>query len=127
MPPTSGLNNRERVVPQNSESAQSVKIVESRANHRTVDFRFAELNRKIQRSIQDGVEIVRGVRVLPEIFGLNVEPWTELLLKAYVVLVASCWRERLNARRSKSAVAQPTGASGARYMGADHLRHPPDR
>ena len=72
IPPTSGLNGVTGYG-RYSERAKAVNVCERCAYQSAIDFRLAELDRKIQRRIQDGVEIVGPMRKFPEVFGLDTE------------------------------------------------------
>lgn len=78
------------------EGAKSVNVRECCPHQNAIDFRFAELDRKIQGRIQDGIEIVGPIREFPEVFGLDTELWTELLFNPNIELITSCGNKGLN-------------------------------
>ena len=79
-----------------SERAKAVNVCERCAHQRAIDFRFAELDRKIQRRIQDGVEIIGPVGEFPELFGLDTELRAELLLNSSIELISFRGNKGLN-------------------------------
>ncbi len=95
---------------QHGEGAEPMHVVESRAHQRAIDFRLTELDGKIQRRIQDSVEVVRSIGEFPEIFCLHCELSAELLLDASVELIASRGRERLDGGCSQGTVRETPGA-----------------
>src|SRR5690348_5857824 len=83
-------------VPQAGECAESMHIAQGCAHQGAINFRFSKLNRKVERSIQDGIEIESAVSELPEIFRLNAEPSAQLLFQSGVELVAAGRSQGLN-------------------------------
>src|SRR5579859_456954 len=58
-----------------------------------IDFRFAPLNGKGQRRIQDDIEIVVRVGVLPEVFAIYHQVFAEGLLESCIEFVPLGWNE----------------------------------
>ena len=83
---------------QHGEGAEAMHVVERHSRKSTIDLRFPKLDGKVERSIQDGVEIVRAARELPEVFRLDAEFGAKLLFDSDVELIAPGRSERLNAR-----------------------------
>ena len=73
-------------------------VFERNSRKSTINLRFPKLDGKAERSIQDGVEIVRTAGELPEVFCLDAEFGAKLLFECDVELIAPGRSERLNAR-----------------------------
>ena len=80
------------------EGAEAMHVIERSSHQSAIDLRFPKLDGKVERSIQDGVEIVCTSRELPEIFRLDAEFGAKLLFDSDVELIAPGRKERLNAR-----------------------------
>jgi len=98
-----------------SERAKAVNVCERCAYQSAIDFRFAELDREIQRRIQDGVEIVGPIRNFPEVFGLDTELRTELLFNPNVELITSRGDKRLNRVRANPRPPRPVELERTRF------------
>src|ERR1700682_514707 len=98
---------------QHAESAEAMYVVESHAHQSAVDLRFSELNGKVQRGVQDGIEIVCSQRELPKISCSDAEFTSELLLETNVKLIAPGRSKRLYLGCSKRTVREASGAGRA--------------
>ena len=99
---------------QHTESAEAMHVIECHSHQSAIDLRFPKLDRKVERSIQDGVEIVRTARELPEVFRLDAELGAELLFESDVELIAPGRSERLYACCAQRAIreAPSSGCAG---------------
>src|SRR6266436_2713310 len=88
--------------------------VDGHTHQSTVDLRFPKLDGKVERSIQDGVEIISSACKLPEVFCLHAEPAAELLFKSGVELIPPGRSEGLSARCPQRAIGEASGSGRAR-------------
>src|SRR6185369_7694826 len=58
-----------------------------------IDLRLLPLNRKCDRRVEDGVEVIIPIRVLPEVFAVDDQEFTYALFETSIELIA---RSRLN-------------------------------
>src|SRR5215472_6985021 len=99
---------------QNGERAQPMEVVQGDANQGSVDFGLPELDGKVKRSVQDGVEVVGTDGVLPKILSLDGDLGTELLREPDVVLIAVGRRQRVDCSCTKRTTRQTTPTGGTR-------------
>src|SRR5215472_17525811 len=80
---------------QNGQRRKPVKIGQADAYRRPVNLRVLPCNRKEDRCVAKGAEVVRIVRVLPQVVRIHDDELSKSLLESGIKLVALAGLERL--------------------------------